>query len=341
MKLMKSTKKTIQLVVIALTLTFSASAFGHDNRTIDGPSIESHKVKLEGLVTKRDDGGFTVRTADGTETVVVLTDKTTVKINRRFRPDKTTAASDILRGLRLKVEGTSNNEGQLIASKVRFEERDLLTAQAVESRVSPVESQANSTESLAESNEKKIDYAQQRIEAADQNAQRLAGQIEELSVVAEEAGANAKTAQDSADKAQAAADTANDRISNLDQYAVFRTITVHFRSGSAALSKTAKQELDQEIAALIDLNGYAVSVVGFADATGKAGRNRSLSSRRAASVINYLVTQHNLPLERIIQPFGYGSLNPVSSNSTGEGRALNRRAQVRILINKGITQASL
>lgn len=338
---MKSSKTTIQLIVIALTLTFSASVFGYDKPTIDGLTIDGQKVKLEGLVTNRDDDTFTVRTSDGTETVVTLTDKTKVKINRRFRNDTPTTANNILRGLRLKVEGKGNSEGQLIATSVRFEERDLLTAQALESRVSPVENQANSTEVLAESNEKRIDYAQQRIDAADQNAQRLADQIEELNAISEAAGNDAKLAQDSADKAQATADTANNRINDLDQYFIFRTITVHFRSGSALLSQRAKQELDEEVNVLGLLRGFAVSVVGYADATGKSSKNRSLSQRRAEAVINYLVTQHNLPLERLIQPFGYGSLNPVSINSTGEGRALNRRAQVRILVNKGITQASL
>jgi len=340
---MTRSKTTIQLAVFALTLTLTASVFGQGYSIFDGLTVAGQKVKIEGLVTKRDDNIFRMRNSDGSEAVVLITEKTKIRINRRFRTDKTSTANDVLRGLRLKVEGTSNTEGQVVATKINFEERDLLTAQAVESRVSPVEDQANSTEVLAESNEKRIDNAQQRIDAADQNAQRLAGQIEELSGVAEAAGADAKKAQSAADNAQAAADTANSRISSLDEYNVFRTITVHFRTGSASLSKQAKQEIDQEIEALsVDsLKGFAISVVGFADSTGKTARNRSLSGRRAEAVINYLVTQHNVPLQRVVQPFGYGSLDPVSTNETSEGRALNRRAEVRILVNKGITQASL
>ncbi len=340
---MTRSKRTIQLAVIALTLSFTASVFGHGNSTIDGLAIEGQKVKLEGLVIKRDDDTFTMRSSNGAETVVLITERTKVQINRTFRPNKAAATSDILRGLRIKIEGTGNVDGQVVATKIRFDERDLSIAQALESRVSPVEDQANSTKVLAEANEKRIDYAQQRIEATDQNAQRLAGQVEELGNVAEEAGIEATIAQITGDRAQLTADIANDRINSLDQYELFRAVTVHFRTGSASLSNAAKHEIDQEIGGLNveSLKGIAVSVVGFADSRGQTAKNRTLSSRRAEAVINYLVTQHNLPLERVVQPFGFGSLNPVTTNKTRVGRSLNRRAEVRILVNKGITQASL
>jgi OmpA-OmpF porin, OOP family len=339
---MKRGKTTVQLAVFALALALSPTTFG-DSKALDGLAIEGQKAKIEGIVSKRDDDTFTLQGADGTETVVVLTEKTDIRIARRFRPDKGATARDVLRGLRLKAEGTGNVDGQLVAKRVRFEERDLLTAQVLESRVSPVENQANSTKMLAEANEKRIDYTQQRLDAVDQNTQRLSGQVDELSTVANAAGSAAKNAQDSADQAILTANIANERITALDDYAVFRTITVHFSAGSASLSLKAKQEIDEEVNALRGENfkGFAVSVAGFADSTGKAGANRSLSTRRAETVINYLVTHHNLPLQRLIQPFGYGSLNPVATNGSRNGRSQNRRAEIRILVNKGITQASL
>jgi len=39
-----------------------------------------------------------------------------------------------------------------------------------------------------------------------------------------------------------------------------------------------------------------------------------------------------------VTPFGYGSANPVADNTTREGRAENRRAEVRVLVNRGLTQ---
>lgn len=335
---MRSSNSKIQLIVLSLALALSGAVFGQDSTALShsqgaGNAAQTRAVGdgqqliVEGIVTKRNADTFTLRGSDGTETVVVLTDKTNVKTVRKglFRRDKPSGVSYILRGLRLKAEGTGNADGQLVASRIRFEERDLLTAQALESRVDPVETQATATQALAESN-------QQRITAAEQNAQRLSGQIDELSTVA-------NAAQATADQAQASADTANQRINGLDDYEVVKTLTVQFKSGSAFLSPEARTEINKAAAQVRseNLKGWIVAVVGYADSTGKTAQNRSLSERRADAVINYLVTEHNLPLRRLVQPFGYGSLNPVATNDTSEGRAKNRRVEIRVLINKGIS----
>jgi len=86
-----------------------------------------------------------------------------------------------------------------------------------------------------------------------------------------------------------------------------------------------------------NLKGWVMEIVGYADAKGTTARNRSLSERRADAVINYLVTTYNLPLRRLVQPFGYGSLNPIADNATGEGRALNRRVEIKVLVNKALS----
>ena len=43
-----------------------------------------------------------------------------------------------------------------------------------------------------------------------------------------------------------------------------------------------------------------------------------------------------MPLNRLIQPFGYGQLDPVGENKNAAGRAKNRRVEVRLMVNKGI-----
>jgi outer membrane protein OmpA-like peptidoglycan-associated protein len=274
-----------------------------------------------------------LREPDGTETSVLLTGTTNIKTVRKgwFRQDRSSSASDILRGLRLKVEGKGNSDGQLVAKSIRFDEQDLRTAQALESRVDPVETLANSTQALAENN-------QQRISQAEQNEQRLSGQVEEVSGVANAATAAAANAQSTADQAQSNATAANERINALDDYEAVVTIAVHFKTGSARLSRTAKEEID-EVATTVseNLNGWIVAVKGYADSRGRTGRNDSLSERRAKAVIDYLVTKHGLPAQRVVQPFGYGSSDPVAANNTREGRALNRRAQITVLVNKGIS----
>ena len=341
---MRSSKKQIHLIALVLGLAFSGAVFGQDGNPSSGPSStsgsaasrtigEGQELKTEGIVVARNAETFSLREADGTQTVVLLTDKTNIKTVRKglFRADRSSKASEIVRGLRLKVEGKGNGDGQLVARNIRFDEQDLRTAQALESRVDPVENLAKSTQALAENN-------QQRIGEAEQNAQRISGQVEELSSVANSAVAAAKNAQSTADQAESDATTANARISSLDDYEVLATIAVHFKNGSARLSPQAKEEIDAVANTVSEkLNGWIVAVEGYADSTGRTARNRSLSELRAKAVTDYLVTKRGLPPYRVVQPFGFGSSDPVAVNNTGEGRALNRRAEIRVLINKGIS----
>lgn len=346
---MKISKFGFELLALAFILSFASATFAQDSSTRERQvSINSvnarnvpdgQELKISGIVIKRDSDSFTLREPDGAETVVALTDRTSVKTVRKglFRADKQSGVSYILRGLRLKVEGRGNEEGQLVATKIRFDEEDLRTAQALEARVDPVENMASSTKALAEAN-------QQRIAEVEQNAQKLSGQIDELSAIAAATRDATRQAQTSADQAQADANIANQRINGLDDYDVLQTVAVHFRSGSAVLSAAAKEQIDAAAAQVQskNLKGWLIEVVGYADSTGKATQNRSLSERRAQAVINYLVTKYNLPLRRLVQPFGYGELNPVASNETGEGRSLNRRVEIKVLVNKSIsTQAGM
>jgi outer membrane protein OmpA-like peptidoglycan-associated protein len=248
-----------------------------------------------------------------------------------FRADRSSNATEILRGLRLEAEGRTNSDGQVAARHIRFDEEDLRTAQALESRVDPVETLANSTQALAENN-------QQRIGAAEQNAQLISGRVEELSSVANSAVAAANNAQSTADQADSDATTANARINMLDDYDVLARIAVHFKNGSARLSPEAKVEIDAVADTVSEnLNGWMVAVEGYADSTGRTAGNRSLSERRAKAVTDYLVTKHGLPPYRVVQPFGFGSSDPVAVNNAREGRSLNRRAEITVLVNKGIS----
>src|SRR5215813_12084481 len=148
---MKSRKKQIHLIGLVLVLALSGAAFGQDGILLEPLTTsdtgatrtisDGQKLKTEGIVVARNAETFSIREADGTQTVVLVTDKTNIKTVRKglFAADRSSKASEIVRGLRLKVEGKGNSDGQLVAKNIRFDEQDLKTAQALESRVDPVE----------------------------------------------------------------------------------------------------------------------------------------------------------------------------------------------------------
>lgn len=291
------------------------------NRVADGQEVK----KFRGVVTKRDPDSFTMgETMGGPQTVVLLTGSTEVKSHKKgvFRGSKEYGASYVLRGLRLEVDGIGNADGQLVADKIRFDEQDLRTAQALKASVDPIET------------EMRDKLKQQQAEQ-----ERLAGQLAETEAVAASAKSDAARAQAAAEKAQSTADYANNRINGLDDFDPIKTVTVHFKSGSAILGPQAKAEIDNAAAWVKtqDTKGWVMAVIGYADATGNTARNRDLSERRANAVIYYIVSKYKMPLHRLVQPFGYGQLEPVADNKTKAGRAKNRRVEVRLMINKGIS----
>jgi outer membrane protein OmpA-like peptidoglycan-associated protein len=320
MRINKHTFHKLIALVFVLALTGAAQAFGQDATTRAVQSGERVK-KSRGIVVKRDADWFTMSdTMGGTQTVVLLTGETEVKSHKKgvFRGSKEYGSSYILRGLRLEVDGVGNDQGQLVADKIRFDEQDLRSAQALKSTVDPIEAEMR-------------DKLKQQQEAQE----KLAGQLAETNAVVE---ANRSEAAAASAKAQAAADLANNRINGLDDFDPIKTITVNFKTGSSILSPQAKTMID-EAAAWVktqNTNGWVMAVVGYADSSGKTVRNRSLSDRRAQAVIYYIVTKYRTPMHRFVQPFGYGEEAPAADNSTRVGRAKNRRVEIRLMVNKGI-----
>jgi len=314
-------------VLITCLLVFSASPTLAQDTTNPAGSrtvASGQKMKIKGVVTRRDADTFTVRDMNGMDTVVRLDDKTSVKTHGGFlRGGSNYAQTSILRGLNLEIEGRGNGSGELLAEKIRFNESDMRVARAVESRAAPLEERATDTET--------------KLTQVEANAQRLSGQLEELAAVSNAARGGAKAAQATADAAVAGVNATNERISSLDDYQPQQTAAVNFKSGSAVLLPESKTTLDDIASKALNAKGYVLEVSGFADSRGSINLNRQLSQRRADAVIRYLVENHNIPLRRIITPYGYGELNPVAENDTKDGRAQNRRVEIKLLVNKGLT----
>jgi outer membrane protein OmpA-like peptidoglycan-associated protein len=188
----------------------------------------------------------------------------------------------------------------------------------------------------------------ERIDAVDKRAQEGITAAQTAAQAADQkagkAEQDAQTAQNSAQAADRKADTANQgvqqannrigtletRVSNIDNYTQSETQTIVFPLNSASLSAQAKSTLDQVAGGVSGQNsGYMLELEGYTDGTGSEQYNIGLSQRRAEAVERYLVTK-NIPLFRMAI-VGLGKENPIADNKTRDGRAQNRRVEVRVL----------
>src|SRR5438067_7609787 len=260
-------------LAFGLALVLSPLAFGQDSNNNSTATrartvASGERMKIKGVVVRRDADTFTVRDLTGNDTVVRLTDRTSVKTNGGFlRSGQNYGATNILRGLNVEVEGRGGSSGELLADKVRFNESDLRVARTVEARATPLETRASATEG--------------RLSEVEQNAQKLSGQLDELAAVSNAARGGAKAAQETADAAVSGVNATNERISALDDYVPQDSIAVNFKTGSAVLLPDAKTKLDEIATKALNAKGYVIEVTGHADATGNANFNRSLSQHRA------------------------------------------------------------
>jgi len=188
----------------------------------------------------------------------------------------------------------------------------------------------------------------ERIDAVDRRAQQgvtAAGAADTKATAAQRDAAAAATAAQAADRK---ADTANQgvqqannrittvetRINNMpalsDNYTESEKQSVTFDTNKSTLSNQAKSTLDKIASDLSGMRtGYMVELQGYTDAQGSEQYNIGLSQRRAESVERYLVSK-NIPLYRV-SILGLGKDNPVADNKSAQGRAQNRRVEVRVL----------
>jgi OOP family OmpA-OmpF porin len=100
-----------------------------------------------------------------------------------------------------------------------------------------------------------------------------------------------------------------------------------FDFDQAVLRAEDKQRLDAATAQLKTLPEDAtIQVTGYTDSVGTEEYNRDLSMRRAQAAQDYLVS-NGVDQKRIVLS-GMGESNPIASNDTAEGRAMNRRVEV-------------
>ena len=199
----------------------------------------------------------------------------------------------------------------------------------VRQETTPLINKTNELDDLTAKNTNAIKDVDARAQAGIQQVQAKAAEVDQKALAA---GQQAAQAQTLADNATHRVDSLQNTVANLDNYRVVTETSVHFGFNKDNLTKQAKEALDQLATDVPNTKGYIITVEGATDSTGDAEYNYALSQRRADSVIQYLASQHSVPAYKIYL-IGLGKDKPVESNQTREGRAKNRRVEVRLMTN--------
>jgi outer membrane protein OmpA-like peptidoglycan-associated protein len=105
--------------------------------------------------------------------------------------------------------------------------------------------------------------------------------------------------------------------------------SVTFETNRAEIRSDFYETLNSVAIVLVEYNQTLIEISGHADSTGEATANQTLSEKRAQSVLRYLFAQQ-IPEQRMIAQ-GFGETKPVASNENSQGRALNRRVEIRLV----------
>jgi len=199
----------------------------------------------------------------------------------------------------------------------------------VRQQTTPLINKTNELDDLTAKNTKDIKDVDTRAQAGIQAVQAKAAEVDQKALAA---GQTADQAQTVATTANQRVDVLTNTVANLDNYRAVAETSVHFGFYKDNLTKQAKEALDQLATDVPNTKGYIVTVEGGTDSVGPSDYNYDLSQRRANSVIQYLASEHNIPAHKIYL-IGLGKDKPVDSNKTTEGRAKNRRVDVRLMTN--------
>jgi OmpA-OmpF porin, OOP family len=304
-------KNTIAASLMVLFLLASVFAFGGD------------KAEVKGMITARTGETLIVASASG-NTTVVLTDETTTKDDKGlFGLDKQHLSDVVLiPGLKVKVEGTADEQGRIVAKTITTDGDDLETAEMIQAGLHPTAQQVAANMQAIEANQQNI--AAHKVELA-ANKQSIETNQQDIVAHQQKIDKNIKDIEEN-----------TNRFTALSEYDVKGQATVNFNSGSSKISANDQEQLKTLAQTATALTGYIVEVTGYADATGGAAMNTQLSEDRAKAVIAFLMQQGNVPIRHIVAPGAMGEYGPAATNETKAGRAENRRVEVKVLVNKGI-----
>jgi len=304
-------RTTIVASVTALFVLTSVFALGDD------------KAEVKGMITARTGETLIVKSANGT-TTVVLTDYTKTKDDKGlFGLDKQFMSNVVLvPGLKVDVDGATDDQGRIVAKTITVDGDDLETAQMIESGLQPTAEQVAAN-----------------VQTLDAHRGQLAGHDLQLASHTENIESNKQSTVANKQKIEQNMKDIEEntqRFMALSEYDVKGEATVKFAVGSSKISAKDQEEIKALAQTAKGLTGYIVEVMGYADTTGAAAMNTKLSEERAKGVVTYLVQQGNVPVRHIVAPGAMGEYGAKAPNETKAGRAENRRVEIKLLVNKGI-----
>ena len=197
----------------------------------------------------------------------------------------------------------------------------------VQRQTTPIRDRVNELDELTSTNTKQIKDVDSRAQAGIKLASDKANEADQHAI---DAGNKATTAQQSAQQVTTRVQTVETVVSNIDQYKAQNQTEIRFRPGQTALSKNAKDALDQMAGNLKGQRGYIIEVQGFS--SGKGQTAITTSQKMAESVVRYLVLNHEIPVYRIYL-VGMGNAPVATDDASKEKRMSGGRVEVSLLKN--------
>jgi outer membrane protein OmpA-like peptidoglycan-associated protein len=291
------------------------------------------KSKVQGVIVAHQGDVLKVRGDDDAIENIDLTNTTKIELKKSLGRHTAMNMDSLVPGLRVEVQGRGNEKGDLVAERVTFDPNSMRASRQIDTRVAPLEARTGTLENRTgtlENRAGQIETRQGQLEDTEKQTQAQVGQVQ----------TQVGQVKTEADQATQGVSDVNNRVSDLDNYDTKYSEVVYFRVGSVVLSADDKKKLDDLAQKALNEKGYVFEVAGFADKTGNAALNQDLSERRAHAVIQYLEEQGNIPIHRILTPAGMGTTHEAAANNTAAGRKLNRRVEVKVLVNKGVVAGS-
>lgn len=278
------------------------------------PIATAQTTKIEGFIAQKEGSTINLRLPDATTVTVLMTDSTRVAQREGLVRKKDVSRAVLISGLQITVEGTYNDQQQLVAKSILFNKDDLEKANAIQAGV-------DATETRSKQNQAELERQNAELQAQNERLKAGAAKIAENRKMIEEA---------------------NRRFGQLDEFNILDEVVIYYGNGKTALDRKYEPQLLALCEKAKTVEAYKIQVKGYASASGSVSVNQRLSKQRAEHVFHFVLQQGHIPLTNVLPIGAMGESRQIAfSDKPGKTEAENRRVVVRILQNKGVAGVDL